>query len=77
MKKQRLLVRAIKVNVNRRFQKAIYKEQEVNKIFASYREASKMYNLKNCNYDYIDDNSNVIKSVKNYNYNELDLNCMY
>lgn len=77
MKNQRLLVRTIKVNVNSNFKKAIYMEKEVNKIFASYREASKMYNLKNCNYDYIDDDCNVIRSIKNYRYNELDLNCMY
>lgn len=77
MKKQRLLVRTIKVNVNSNFKKAIYREKEVNKIFDSYSEASKMYNLKNCNYDYIGDDLNIIKSVHNYKHNELDLNCMY
>lgn len=52
-------------NVAPRFQRAIWRKREVNRTFASAREAGKYYNLKNCNYNFEDKAGNIVKSVRN------------
>ena len=52
-------------NVAPRFQHAIWRRKEVNRIFASAKEAAKYYNLKNCNYDFVGESGETVKSVRN------------
>lgn len=52
-------------NVAPRFRRAIWRKREVNRIFASAKEAGKYYNLRNCNYDFEDEDGNIVKSVRN------------
>lgn len=43
-------------NVAQRFSKAEWREYEVNKVYASVKDAAKVHNLKNCKYSiYLDD----------------------
>lgn len=52
-------------NVAPIFHRAIWRRKEVNRIFASAKEAAKYYNLKNCNYDFVDESGETVKSVRN------------
>lgn len=52
-------------NVAPRFKRAIWRKREVNRIFDSAKEAEKYYNLRNCNYDFEDEDGNIVKSVRN------------
>lgn len=52
-------------NVAPRFSRAIWRKKEVNRIFASAKEAAKYYNLRNCNYDFENEAGEIVKSVRN------------
>ena len=61
----RLIVISVLCNIAPRFRRAIWRRKEVNRIFASAKEAAKYYNLKNCNYDFVDESGETVKSVRN------------
>ena len=52
-------------NVAPRFKRAIWRKKEVNRIFSTAKEAAKYYNLKNCNYDFENENGETVRSVRN------------
>lgn len=52
-------------NVAPRFRRSIWRQKEVNRIFSSAKEAGKYYNLRNCNYEFEDEDGNIVKSVRN------------
>ena len=52
-------------NVAPRFSKAIWQKQEIGHYFPSVKEMSKMYNVRNCNYDVENEEGELIRSVRN------------
>lgn len=52
-------------NVAPRFSRAIWRKRNVNRVFNSAKEAKKYYNLRNCNYDFEDEDGEIIRSVRN------------
>ena len=68
MKKAIIIVKIVRYNVAKKFAKAVYTTHEVNRVFSSYTEANKQYNLRNCCYEYQDEEGNVIRKVNNINY---------
>lgn len=52
-------------NVAPRFKRAIWRKRNVNRVFNSAKEAAKYYNLRNCNYDFEDEDGEIIRSVRN------------
>ena len=52
-------------NVAPRFKRAIWRKRNVNRVFNSAKEAAKYYNLRNCNYDFVDESGETVKSVRN------------
>lgn len=63
-----ILVRILRENVAKPFNTAIYRMREVNRTFATYAEARKLYNLRNCCYEVCDEDGNVLKRVNNISY---------
>jgi len=53
------------VNVNAIGRRAIYRIQDVSKIYNTAKEAGKDYNLRMCKYSYVDDDDNIIKTYNN------------
>ena len=52
-------------NVAPRFRKAIWRKYEVNKYYNSVADMRKEYYVKNCNYQFEDENENILKVVRN------------
>lgn len=52
-------------NVAPRFHRTIWREYEVNKYYDSVADMAKEHNVKNCNYQFEDENENIIKVVRN------------
>lgn len=52
-------------NLAPRFKRAIWRKREVNRIFSSAKEAGKYYNLRNCNYEFENEDGEIIRSVRN------------
>lgn len=52
-------------NVAPRFKRAIWRKRNVNRVFTFAKEAARYYNLRNCNYDFEDDDGDIVKSVRN------------
>lgn len=68
---KRVFLNTALINVAPRFHKAIWKEKEVRKVYNSVKEMSKHYNVRNCNYDIINDNDDIIRRVHNGHINSL------
>lgn len=66
----KIIVKTELKNVARRFKKASWREYVVNRIYNSAKEAKRYHNLRNCNYEYISDEDEVIKA-----YNNAKLDC--
>ena len=52
-------------NVEPSFHKATWREYEVNKYYDSVAAMRKEYNTNNCNYQFEDENENILKVVRN------------
>ena len=52
-------------NIALRFHKPIWREYEVNIYYKSVSEMAKIHNIKNCNYQFEDENGNVLRVVRN------------
>ena len=61
----RVIVLSELQNVAPHFRRAIWRKKEVNRIFASAKEAGKYYNLRNSNYDFENEAGEIIRSVRN------------
>lgn len=59
------------INVAPRFQKAIWKEKRIDRVYNSVKEMSKYYNVRNCNYDIANDDGNIIRRVRNGHINSF------
>lgn len=66
--KTTVVLRSEVCNVATKFSSAIWRKIEVNRIFPSVKAMKVLgYNPKNCNYDIVNDNDIVIRSVRNGN----------
>ena len=64
--KTKIIINEVIKNVAPRFKKAIWRKYDVNEMFASYKDASKYYDLRNCNYDYVYTfTDEIVKTVRN------------
>ena len=52
-------------NVAPRFHRAIWREYEVDKYYDSVAAMGKEHNVKNCNYQFEDENEKVLRIVRN------------
>lgn len=52
-------------NIAGKFEKAIWRKRNVSFIYNSRRDAARWHNLRNCHYQFIDDDENVIREVNN------------
>ena len=62
---KKVYLRSVLRNVAPRFSKAIWQKQEIGHYFSSVKEMSKMYNVRNCNYDVENEEGELIRSVNN------------
>ena len=67
MKKYRILVTIELVNTSGKFQKASWKRKVIQATYPSLKKAKELHKLNNCNYHYIDDKGEIIKSFINAN----------
>ena len=52
-------------NVAPRFHRTIWREYEVDNYYNSVADMRKEHNIKNCNYQFEDENENILKVVRN------------
>ena len=62
---KKIYLRSVLVNVAPAFGKAIWRKSEIGRYFTSVKEMSKMYNVRNCNYDVEDESGEVIRTIRN------------
>ena len=67
MKKYRILVTIELVNTSGKFQKASWKRKVIQATYPSLKKAKELHNLNNCNYHYINEYDEIIKSFINAN----------
>ena len=52
-------------NVNKRFEKAIWRKTKVNRYYNSAKEAKEYHNLRNCEYQYENEYGEIISYYNN------------
>jgi len=62
---KKIHLRSVLVNVAPAFRKATWRQSEIGRYFTSVKEMSKMYNVRNCNYDVEDEDGEVIRTIRN------------
>ena len=67
MKNYRILVTVELINISGKFQKASWKRKEIHNVYPSLKKAKELHNLNNCNYHYINEYDEIIKSFINAN----------
>lgn len=65
MNKMKVVVESELYNVAGSFKKAVWRKGNVGIIYNSRKEAARWHNMKNCHYQFIDDDENVIREVNN------------
>ena len=64
----RILVEYKMVNIAKKFSKAIWRKQEVNRVFSFVKSAKERYNLKKCKYTVCDTHGKELRT----HYPEVD-----
>ena len=65
MKTYSCIIESRLANVSRRFRPANYELQNINRVYASAKEARKEYDLSRCNYRLEDEDGNVVALHEN------------
>ena len=62
---KKVVLNSVLINISPKFKKSRWSKVNVHIIFNSVKEMKSHYNIKNCNYDIVDENNNLISCHRN------------